>query len=88
MTTSLPLLRRILAHARLPDNAVTTHWLNGPETRQGGALMADINLVDVSLRDGNQSIWGATGVTTRMVEGVTPDLDQVGYRALELVPAP
>ena len=47
--------------------------------------MADINLVDVSLRDGNQSIWGATGVTTRMVEGVTPDLDKVGYRALELV---
>lgn len=47
--------------------------------------MADIELVDVSLRDGNQSLWGATGVTTRMVEGVTPLLDRVGYRALELV---
>ncbi len=47
--------------------------------------MAEIELVDVSLRDGNQSLWGATGVTTRMVEGVTPLLDQVGYRALELM---
>ena len=46
--------------------------------------MADISLVDVSLRDGNQSIWGATGITTRMLEGVSPDLDRVGYRAIEL----
>ncbi|WP_063058288.1 pyruvate/oxaloacetate carboxyltransferase [Nocardia sienata] len=46
--------------------------------------MTDVSLVDVSLRDGNQSIWGATGITTRMIEGVTPLLDRVGYRALEL----
>jgi oxaloacetate decarboxylase alpha subunit len=46
--------------------------------------MTDIKLVDVSLRDGNQSIWGATGITTRMIEGVSPDLDQVGYHAIEL----
>lgn len=43
-----------------------------------------IELVDVSLRDGNQSLWGATGVTTRMVEGVTPSLDRVGYKAVEI----
>ena len=47
--------------------------------------MSDIQLVDVSLRDGNQSIWGATGVTTRMVEGVAASLDRVGYRAVELM---
>lgn len=45
--------------------------------------MADINLIDVSLRDGNQSIWGATGVTTRMVEGATPHLNDVGYSTIE-----
>jgi oxaloacetate decarboxylase alpha subunit len=45
--------------------------------------MSDIRLVDVTLRDGNQSIWGATGITTRMVEGITPALDRVGYRAVE-----
>lgn len=45
--------------------------------------MADINLIDVSLRDGNQSIWGATGLTTRMVEGVTSHLNDVGYSTIE-----
>ena len=44
-----------------------------------------IELVDVSLRDGNQSLWGATGVTTRMVEGVTPALDRVGCLAADPV---
>jgi oxaloacetate decarboxylase alpha subunit len=43
-----------------------------------------IRLVDVSLRDGNQSLWGATGVTTRMVAGVAPLLDRIGYRAVEI----
>ncbi|MGY1620731.1 biotin carboxyl carrier protein [Geodermatophilus sp. SYSU D00965] len=47
--------------------------------------MSDIRLVDVTLRDGNQSIWSATGVTTRMVEGVAGHLDRVGYRAVELM---
>ena len=46
--------------------------------------MTDVNLVDVTVRDGNQSIWGAVGMTRRMVEGMAPDLDRVGYRAIEL----
>lgn len=46
--------------------------------------MTEIKLVDVSLRDGNQSIWGATGITTRMLKGVSPHLDRVGYSAIEL----
>lgn len=46
--------------------------------------MTDIHLVDNSLRDGNQSLWGATGVNTRMVRGVAPLLDRVGYHSVEL----
>lgn len=46
--------------------------------------MTQIHLVDNSLRDGNQSLWGATGVDTRMVRGVSPLLDRVGYHAVEL----
>ncbi|RZL79066.1 MAG: biotin carboxyl carrier protein [Rhodococcus sp. (in: high G+C Gram-positive bacteria)] len=42
-----------------------------------------IRLVDTSLRDGNQSLWGATGLTTGMVEAVGPLLDQVGYEAID-----
>ena len=47
--------------------------------------MTDVKLVDVSLRDGNQSLWGATGVTSRMVEGAAPLLDAAGYHAIEVV---
>lgn len=47
--------------------------------------MTEIKLVDVSLRDGNQSIWGATGVTTRIAKGVTPHIGKVGYEAVELL---
>ncbi|CAI09405.1 Carboxylase subunit of unknown acetyl-CoA carboxylase-like enzyme [Aromatoleum aromaticum EbN1] len=47
--------------------------------------MTDVHLVDVSLRDGNQSLWGAVGVKTRTIERVCPAIDRVGYRALELL---
>ncbi|MGH9291323.1 MAG: biotin carboxyl carrier protein [Acidimicrobiales bacterium] len=45
--------------------------------------MAAIELVDVSLRDGNQSLWGATGLRTRHVLQAAPLLDRVGFRALD-----
>ena len=42
--------------------------------------MTDIRLVDVSIRDGNQSLWGATGLNTN---GFIPeDLDQIAHHAL------
>jgi len=46
--------------------------------------VTDVQLIDVSIRDGNQSLWGAVGMTTRMIAGAAPDLDRVGYRAVEL----
>lgn len=45
--------------------------------------MTDIQLVDVSLRDGNQSLWGATGLTTAHILQVAPLLDRIGFRALD-----
>jgi oxaloacetate decarboxylase (Na+ extruding) subunit alpha len=45
--------------------------------------MADIELVDVSLRDGNQSLWGATGLRTSHILQVAPVLDRIGFRALD-----
>jgi oxaloacetate decarboxylase alpha subunit len=45
--------------------------------------MADIELVDVSLRDGNQSLWGATGLRTAHIAQVAPLLNRVGFRALD-----
>jgi oxaloacetate decarboxylase (Na+ extruding) subunit alpha len=45
--------------------------------------MADIQLVDVSLRDGNQSLWGATGLRTAHILQIAPVLDRAGFRALD-----
>ena len=45
--------------------------------------MADIQLVDVSLRDGNQSLWGATGLRTAHIVQIAPVLDRIGFRALD-----
>ena len=45
--------------------------------------MADLELVDVSLRDGNQSLWGATGLRTAHVAQIAPVLGRVGFRALD-----
>jgi oxaloacetate decarboxylase (Na+ extruding) subunit alpha len=47
------------------------------------APMADIQLVDVSLRDGNQSLWGATGLRTAHIATIAPVLGRVGFRALD-----
>ena len=45
--------------------------------------MADLELVDVSLRDGNQSLWGATGLRTAHVAQIAQVLNRVGFRALD-----
>jgi len=45
--------------------------------------MANIELIDVSIRDGNQSLWGAVGLDTPQVLSVAPLLDRVGFRALD-----
>ncbi|HEY7431596.1 MAG TPA: hypothetical protein VH641_12815, partial [Streptosporangiaceae bacterium] len=45
--------------------------------------MADIQLVDVSVRDGNQSLWGATGLNTAKILEIAPVMDRVGFRALD-----
>jgi len=45
--------------------------------------MADIGLVDVSVRDGNQSLWGATGLDTAQMLEQAGLLDRAGFRAID-----
>jgi oxaloacetate decarboxylase (Na+ extruding) subunit alpha len=45
--------------------------------------MAEVQLVDVSLRDGNQSLWSATGLRTAHILQIAPVLNRVGFRALD-----
>jgi oxaloacetate decarboxylase alpha subunit len=45
--------------------------------------MTDIRLVDVSVRDGNQSLWGATGLNTRQILQIAPVMNRVGFKAID-----
>ncbi|MEO8753882.1 MAG: biotin carboxyl carrier protein [Casimicrobiaceae bacterium] len=45
--------------------------------------MADIQLVETSLRDGNQSLWAALGLDTARTLTIAPVMDEVGYRAID-----
>jgi oxaloacetate decarboxylase alpha subunit len=42
-----------------------------------------IDFVDTTTRDGNQSLWSATGLTTPDVLAIAPTMDTVGYHALD-----
>lgn len=45
--------------------------------------MAEIGLVDVSVRDGNQSLWGATGLGTAHMLEIAGKMDRAGFRAID-----
>ncbi len=45
--------------------------------------MADIKLVDVSIRDGNQSLWGATGLNTRQILQIAGAMNRIGLHACD-----
>lgn len=45
--------------------------------------MAELKLVDVSIRDGNQSLWGMTGLGTKQIMQVAPLMERVGFRAID-----
>jgi oxaloacetate decarboxylase (Na+ extruding) subunit alpha len=45
--------------------------------------MREIRFVDTTLRDGNQSLWDATGLTTAMVLKVAKDMNRAGFKAID-----
>jgi oxaloacetate decarboxylase alpha subunit len=45
--------------------------------------MANIQLVETSLRDGNQCLWAALGVNTARTLSVAPMLERVGFKAID-----
>lgn len=42
-----------------------------------------IDFIDTTMRDGNQCLWGATGLRTGMMLEIAPDLDRAGFRAID-----
>jgi len=42
-----------------------------------------IDLIDTTVRDGNQSLWGATGLDTAQMLQIAPVMDRVGFNAVD-----
>jgi oxaloacetate decarboxylase alpha subunit len=42
-----------------------------------------VDIVDTTTRDGNQSLWGATGLTTQDILTIAPTMDRVGFHAVD-----
>jgi oxaloacetate decarboxylase alpha subunit len=42
-----------------------------------------VDVVDTTTRDGNQSLWGATGLTAHDILAIAPTMERVGYHALD-----
>jgi oxaloacetate decarboxylase alpha subunit len=45
--------------------------------------MAEVRLVDTSLRDGNQCLWSALGIDTARTLSIAPVMDRVGFAAID-----
>src|SRR3569623_754674 len=52
-------------------------------TRKGSRLMAKVELVETSLRDGNQCLWGALGVDTARTLTIAPAMERAGFKAID-----
>jgi oxaloacetate decarboxylase alpha subunit len=46
-------------------------------------VSALVDIVDTTTRDGNQSLWSATGLTTPDVLAIAPTIDRVGFHAAD-----
>jgi len=45
--------------------------------------MAEVQIVETSLRDGNQCLWGAVGIDTAKTLSIASTMDAVGYKAID-----
>lgn len=47
--------------------------------------MGEVKFVDTTVRDGNQSLWGATGLTAGMIVSIASTMDRVGFKAIDFM---
>jgi oxaloacetate decarboxylase (Na+ extruding) subunit alpha len=45
--------------------------------------LAEVQLIETSLRDGNQCVWAALGIDTARTLTIAPIMDGVGYKAID-----
>ena len=64
-------------------------WSTAHRSFRSGRPMTDtrtdavVDIVDTTMRDGNQSLWSATGLTTSDVVAISPTMDRVGFHAVD-----
>src|SRR5271170_4943269 len=55
----------------------------GSASRRRFVRMANVQIVETSLRDGNQCLWSALGVDTARSLTIAPVMDRVGFKAID-----
>jgi oxaloacetate decarboxylase (Na+ extruding) subunit alpha len=54
-----------------------------PRATPGSGDGAAVDIVDTTMRDGNQSLWSATGLNTADILTIAPTIDRVGFHAAD-----
>jgi oxaloacetate decarboxylase (Na+ extruding) subunit alpha len=54
-----------------------------PAPRASSGTGPVVDIVDTTTRDGNQSLWSATGLTTADIVSIAPTIDRVGFHAAD-----
>src|SRR6185436_6534528 len=67
------------ASTRATWNVSSSGRARRPESR----AMADVRLVETSLRDGNQCLWSALGIDTARTLAIASTMDAVGFKAID-----
>jgi oxaloacetate decarboxylase alpha subunit len=49
------------------------------------STQGEIEFIDTTVRDGNQSLWDATGLTTAMILSIAPVMDRAGFKAVDFI---
>jgi oxaloacetate decarboxylase (Na+ extruding) subunit alpha len=68
---------------RAETEAFTLYVRTEPRPAPRPAPDGDVEIVDTTMRDGNQSLWSATGLTTPDVVAIAPTVDRVGFHACD-----
>jgi len=45
----------------------------------------EVKFIDTTVRDGNQCLWDATGITTAMILSIAPVMDRIGFKAVDFI---
>src|SRR5690606_14971470 len=75
--------RRSRTSTPAPNTPTPPSPSRGRGLRPQGLLVADIQIVETSLRDGNQCLWGALGIDTAKTLTIAPVMERAGYLAID-----